>query len=176
MPNETFNTVEGQQIQREMLLALLNVGTYASPTWAAIGSTVTDSAMSYDWGEETNQDILGVTRTTLKKPTVTQDFDGVRLYKGDAAYEQIWVQGVKNQDPAALSDRDMLIVHLYAGVSATPFAERYPSSAIHPNSIGGDGGGFIEMPFSATYGGVRETGTVAKDPETGAYTFTRDSE
>jgi hypothetical protein len=176
MPNATFNTVEGQQIQREMLLILLNVNTYASPTWAALGSTVTESSASYDWGEETSQDILGVTRTTLKKPTVTQDFDGVRLYEGDAAYEKIWVQGIQNQDPAALSNLDLLVIHLYAGVSATPFAERYPSSAIHPNSIGGDGGGFIEMPFSATYGGVRETGTVAKDSETGAYTFTRDSE
>lgn len=176
MPNTTFNTNEGQQIQREMLLALLNTDTYASPEWAALGSTVTDSTVSYDWGEETNQDILGVTRTTLKKPTVTQDFDGVKIYKGDAAYEMIWVEGIQNQNPSALCNLDLLIVHLYAGVSATPFAERYPSSAIRPTSIGGEGGGFIEMPFSATYGGERETGTVTKDASTGTYTFTKDSE
>lgn len=176
MPNATFNTTEGQQIQREMLLALLNTATYASPAWYPIGSTVTDSNMSYDWGEDTSQDILGVTRTTLKKPTITQDFDGVRIFEGDPAYEQIWVQGIQNQDPAALSNRDLLIVHLYAGVSSTPFAERYPSSAIRPTSLGGEGGGFIEMPFSATYGGEREIGTVTKDNETGQYTFTKDSE
>jgi hypothetical protein len=132
--------------------------------------------MSYDWGEDTSQDILGVTRTTLKKPTVTQDFDGVKIYEGDPAYARIWEQGIKNQDPSALCNLDLLIVHLYAGVSAPPFAERYPSSAIRPTSLGGEGGGFIEMPFSATYGGEREVGTVTKDAETGAYTFTKDSE
>jgi len=67
----------------------------------------------------------------------------------------------------------MLVVHLYAGTTATPFAERYPSSMVKPTSIGGEGGGFIEMPFDATYGGEREVGTATKDPDTGAITFTK---
>ena len=169
----TFNTAEGQTIAREQLICYLNTATYASPTWAAIGTRVEDSAIEYDWGEETSQDILGVTHSSMKKPTLTQSFDGVKLSQGDAAYEKVWVEGIQNQNPQALCNLDLLIVHFYAGTAATPFAERYPSSMVRPTSIGGEGGGNIEMPFEATYGGERETGTAAKDAETGAVTFTK---
>lgn len=173
MPTATFNTVESQEIPREMLLALLNTATYASPTWRPIGSTVTDGGMEFDWGEDKTQDILGVARTTLKKPTVSQSFSGVKLMEGDPAYEQIWVEGIQNQNPAALSNQDVMVVHLYAGASATPFAERYPKSAIRPTSIGGQGGGFVEMDLDLDYGGDREVGTAAKDSGTGEYSFTK---
>ena len=172
MPDPTFNTTAEQFIAREQLVAFLNTGTAQAPVWSPIGSTVTDGSMEYDWSEDTTQDILGVTRTTLKKPTVTQSFEGVQLYEGDPAHEMIWVQGVKNQNPAALCDLDLMVAHLYAGSGSTPFAERYPSSAIRPTSIGGEGGGFIEMPFDATYGGERTVGTVSRDTTTGAYSFT----
>lgn len=174
MPNDTtFNTTAGQTIAREQLICFLNVGTYATPEWAPIGTRVEDSSMEYDWGEETTQDILGVTHTSMKKPTVTQSFDGVRLSQGDKAYEQIWVEGIKNQNPQALTNKDLLVAHFYAGSSSAPFAERYPSSMVRPTSLGGDGGGDIEMPFEATYGGARETGTVTRDSSTGAVTFTK---
>ena len=172
-PTPTFNTTSGQTIAREQLICYLNTGTTQSPTWSAIGTRVEDSSMEYDWSEETSQDILGVTRSTMKKPTVTQSFDGVKLSEGDAAYEKIWVEGVKNQNPQALCALDLLVVHFYAGSASTPFAERYPSSMVRPTSIGGEGGGAIEMPFEATYGGERETGTASKDASTGAVTFTK---
>ena len=173
MPTSTFNTTPGQTIAREMLICYLNVGTYASPTWAPLGTYVEDSAMEYDWGEETTKDILGNTHTSMKKPTITQSFDGVKLTQGDEAYEQIWVDGVQNQNPQALCNRDLLIAHFYAGNSSTPFAERYPESMVKPTSLGGDGGGNIIMPFDATYGGEREVGTVTKNAETGAVTFAK---
>lgn len=169
----TFNTTEGQTIARELLICYLNVGTYASPTWAAIGTRVEDSTMDYDWSEQTSQDILGVTRSSMKKPTVTQSFDGVKLSQGDAAYEKIWEQGIKNQNPQALCALDLLVAHFYAGTANAPFAERYPQSMVRPTSIGGEGGGDIEMPFDATYGGERETGTVSKNAETGVVTFAK---
>lgn len=168
----TFNTVEGQTIAREQLICYLNTATYASPTWAAIGTRVEDSSMEYDWGEETSQDILGVTRSSMKKPTITQSFDGLKLSQGDDAYEKIWVEGVQNQNPQALTALDLLVVHFYAGTSAKPFAERYPSSMVRPTSLGGEGGGELEMPFEATYGGEREVGTAAKS-STGVVTFTK---
>lgn len=171
VPDPTFNTTAEQFIAREQLVAFLNTGSAQEPVWSPIGSTVTDGSMEYDWGEDTTQDILGVTRTTLKKPTVTQSFEGVKLYEGDAAYEMIWIKGIKEQNPAALCNLDLLIAHLYAGSGTTPFAERWPQSAIRPTSIGGEGGGFVEMPFDATYGGERSVGTVSRDSTTGAYSF-----
>lgn len=172
MPTATFNTAENQAIAREKLIAFLNTGTSSSPSWSPIGYTVGDSAMEYDWGEDTSQDILGVTRTVMKRPTITQSFDGMRLYAGDPAYEMIWTEGIKNQDPSALCNLDIMIVHLYAGTDSAPFAERYKQSSIRPTSIGGEGGGFIEMPFEATYGGERSVGTASKDAQTGAWSFT----
>ncbi len=173
MPNNTFNTAEGQTIAREQLICYLNTGTYASPTWSAIGTRVEDSSIEYDWSEQTGQDILGITHSSMKKPTVTQSFDGVKLSQGDVAYEKIWTEGIQNQNPQALCNLDILVAHFYAGSTASPFAERYPSSMVRPTSIGGEGGGDIEMPFEATYGGERETGTVSKNAETGAVTFTK---
>lgn len=175
MPTTTFNTTEGQTIAREQLICYLNTATYASPTWSAIGTRVEDSSMEYDWSEQTSQDILGVTHSSMKKPTITQGFDGVKLSQGDAAYEKIWTEGVQNQNPQALCNLDLLVVHFYAGTAATPFAERYPSSMIRPTSIGGEGGGDLEMPFEATYGGVREVGTASKDGTTGAISFSKAS-
>lgn len=168
----TFSTPDGQTIAREQLIVYLNVGTYATPEWAAIGTRVEDSSMEYDWSEESNQDILGVTHSSMKKPTITQSFDGVKLSSGDKAYEKIWLEGVKNQNPQALCNLDILVAHFYAGAANSPFGERYPSSMVRPTSLGGEGGGDIVMPFDATYGGVRETGTVTKGND-GAITFAK---
>jgi len=170
--NQTFNTPEGQTIARELLLLCLNTGTSSAPVWSAIGKRVEDSSAEYDWGENTSQDILGNTHSTMKKPVITESFDGVTLSQGDAAYEKIWTEGIKNQDPQALSNLDLLLVHLYAGTANTAaFAERYPSSMVRPTSLGGEGGGNIEMPLEATFGGQRTTGTAAKGTD-GAITFT----
>ena len=108
----------------------------------------------------------------MKKPVITQSFDGVALSQGDAAYEKVWTEGIKNQDPQALANLDLLLVHLYAGTANTAaFAERYPSSMVRPTSLGGEGGGNIEMPLEVTFGGERKTGTAAKGND-GAITFT----
>lgn len=170
--NNAFNTVSGETIARELLILYQNTGTYASPTWAAIGKRVEDSSVEYDWSDETIQDILGDVYTTMKKPVITQSFDGYKLDAGDAAVAADWVDAIKNHNPQALCNKDLLMVHYYSGTSTTPFAERYPSSAIKPTGLGGEGGGSLEMPFDVTFGGKREVGTVSKG-EGGAITFTQ---
>ena len=83
----------------------------------------------------------------------------------------VWTEGVKNQNPQALCALDLLIVHLYAGTANTAaFAERYPSSMVRPTSLGGEGGGNIEMPLEVTFGGQRTTGTASMS--NGVPTFT----
>lgn len=174
MPETTFNTETGQTIARENLVLYLNTGTEAAPVWSAIGKRVDDSSMDYDWGDDTAQDILGNTYTRLKKPTLTQSFDPVRLDAGDAAYLKVWNLAVHDQNPQALAAMDLLLVHLYAGTAASPFAERYPESAIKVTGLGGEGGGDINMPFEVTFGGMRDTGTVTKNAS-GVVTFTSDA-
>lgn len=171
MADLTFNTPSGQTIARELIIAYLNTGTTASPVWSPIGKRVEDSSTELDWDTDTIRDILGSTYTTMKKPTITQSFDPCDLDGGDAAQVKIWNLGVKDQDAQALAAQDMLIVHFYAGESATPFAERYASCAIEITGLGGEGGGNIGMPLNITYGGTRTTGTVTKNAETGAITF-----
>jgi hypothetical protein len=170
MADIEFNTTAGQTIARELLIAYINTGTSASPTWSPLGTRVEDSSAEYDWSEETIQDILGNTFTTMKKPTVTQSLDPCPLDSGEAALTYIWGLAVKDQDAQALSAQDMLICHYY---ESTSFAERYTSCAVRVTGLGGEGGGNIEMPIEVTYGGTRTVGTATNT--NGTVTFTTGS-
>jgi uncharacterized protein (DUF608 family) len=93
----------------------------------------------------------------------------------DEAQENIWNDGIRRQDAQAMSNKDMLIIHKYAGTANTAvFAERYSSCAVEINSLGGDGGGNLGMPITVTYGGVRTIGTVSVSD--GGFTFTPDDQ
>lgn len=173
MADIAFNTATDTTIKRELMIAYLNTGTTSTPVWSAIGKRVEESSAEYDWAEESKQDILGDTRTKLKKPVITQTFDPVELDSGDAAAVKIWNAAIKDQDYTALANMDMLIVHKYAGTAESPFAERYSACAIKPSSIGGEGGGTISMPFDVTYGGTRTKGTASVTG--GVVTFTPDT-
>ena len=174
MADLEFNTAPGQTVDRELLIAYLNTGTTSAPVWSPLGSRVTDSSMEYDWQEESNKDILGTTRTTMKKPIITQTFDPCDLDAGDAAVLKIWNLAVKEQNVSALTNQDMLIVHLYAGTKDTAaFAERYSACMVKPSRLGGEGGGFVGMPMDVTYGGTRTVGTAAVSA--GTVTFTADT-
>ena len=172
MADYEFNTTEGQTIDRALLIAYLNTGTSSSsPTWSPIGKRVEDSSQEFDWSEETKQDILGSTYTTMKKPVITQTFDPCELDAGDEAQKKIWNLAIVQQDNNALTNMDMLIVHLYAGTANTAvFAERYESCMIKPTGLGGEGGGSIGMPIDVTYGGKRTIGTASVSA--GTVTFT----
>lgn len=172
MADITFNTTAGQTIKRELLVAYLNTGSSGTPTWSPIGKRVTDSEQSFDWSEDSSQDILGNTWSTLKKPIITQDFDPYDLDGGDTAAVKIWNLAVKDQNYTALAAQDMLIVHLYAGTAdSAMFAERYSACSVLPSSLGGEGGGNLGMSLSVTYGGTRTTGTAAISSG-GVVTFT----
>ena len=174
MEDLEFNTTSGQTVDRELLIAYLNTGTTAAPVWSPLGTRVTDSSMEYDWQEESNKDILGTTRTTMKKPIITQTFDPCDLDAGDTAVVKIWNLAVREQNAAALANQDMLIVHLYAGTKDTAaFAERYSACMVKPSSLGGEGGGFVGIPLDVTYGGTRTVGTAAVSG--GTVTFTADT-
>lgn len=170
MPDTIFSTESGQTIAREKLIAYLNTGTNSAPVWSAIGKRVEESSAEYDWNRENSQDILGNAYSTMKKPVITQTFDPLPLEAGDAALEKLWNLAIKEQNAQSLAAQDMLIVHLYAG--ATAFAERYSACAIQVSSLGGSGGGSIEMPIEVTYGGIRTVGTATASD--GTVTFTPD--
>lgn len=166
----SFNTIAGQTIARELLIAYLNVATDSreeTPDWAPMGKRVEDSSQEFDWSDETIQDILGATYTTAKKPTITQTFDPLPLDAGDKAAAYIWQLAVYEQNAQALTNQDMLIVHFYTKDTGetNSFAERYNSCFVRPTGLGGEGGGNIDMPIEVTYGGTRTLGTVAKAGE-----------
>lgn len=162
MTDTAFNTTENQAIGREMLLLYLNTGTKDAPVWSPLGKRVEESSMEYDWQEESKTDIFGETFNSMKKPIVKQSFDPWELANGDAAQKKIWESAIRDQDAQALCNMDVLIVHAYAGTANTAvFAERYGSSMIKNNSLGGTGGGNIGMPIDVTFGGTRTVGTAA---------------
>ena len=162
MADLTFATPEGQTIVRELLIAYLNTGSKEAPTWSAIGKRVEDSSEEMDCGQENKQDILGNTFTTMKKPVISQTFDPIPLDAGDAAAVKMWNLAVKDHDAQALANQDMMIGHFYATSGEAKFAERYDSCAIAVTSIGGDGGGTLNIASEITYGGTRTLGTITK--------------
>lgn len=176
MPDLEFNTTEGQTIARELLIAYLNTGTAEGPVWSAFGKRVEDSDEEMDWSQESIQDILGNTWTTMKKPIITQSFDPIPLDAGDAAAVKLWNLGVKDQDAQSLANQDMLIGHFYATSGESNFAERwYSGCAISVTRIGGEGGGNLEISTDITYGGERTLGTIARGVG-GTITFTADED
>lgn len=166
MAEYAFKTPEGQTIAREQLLLYLNTGAKEAPVWSLIGHRVEDSSMELDWRKESYQDIVGATRSTMKKPIVTQTFEPWDLTNGDAAQKKVWDLAFVQQDAQALCNMDLLLEHRYAG-----FAERNDSSTIEVTGLGGAGGGNIGMPINVTFGGKRTIGTV-KSGTDGAVTFT----
>ena len=171
MADVTFNTPEGQTIDRELLIAYLNTGTSTQPVWSAIGKRVEDSSEEMDWGQESKQDILGNTFTTMKKPIISQTFDPIPLDAGDAAAVKMWNLAIKDHDAQALANQDMMIGHFYATSGEAKFAERYDSCAIAVTGIGGEGGGTLGITSEVTYGGNRTLGTVSRGSN-GAIEFT----
>lgn len=175
MADLTFNTTAGQTVGRDLLIACLNTGEFATPTWSPVGKRVEDSSIEFDWQTETKVDIFGNTYTNGKKATKTQTFDPCELDGSDAAQVKIWNLAIKDNDVNALLNQDMLIVHAYAGTEKTAvFAERYSACSVLPSSEGGEGGGSVGMPIDVTYGGTRTTGTASISG--GTITFTADED
>ncbi len=170
MADMTFNTPVGQVADRKLLILYLNTGTSTTPVWSPIGKRVEDSSMEFDYSEESKTDIFGNTYTTMKKPTISQSFEPCEIDSGDAAQVKIWNQSIKDQDVAAMTANDLLVVHAYAGTADTAvFAERYDSCMVKPASLGGSAN--VGMPIDVTFGGTRTTGTAAVSD--GTVTFTK---
>lgn len=169
MADLTFNTTAGAVVERRLLILYLNTGTGSeSPTWSPIGKRVEDSSMEYDWGEETKTDIFGKIYTTMKKPTITQTFDPCELDAGDTAQVKLWNMAIKDQNVAAMTNNDLLVVHHYAGTADTSvFAERYSACMVKPSGLGGSAS--VGMPIDVTFGGTRTAGTASV--EGGTVTF-----
>lgn len=173
MADITFITAENQTVGRNLLILYLNTGTKDMPEWNPIGKRVEDSSMELDWQRETKKDILNNTYSSMKDPIITQSFEPWELANGDKAQLSVWNKAIRDHDAQALSNMDMLVVHLYAGAKDAAFAERYESSAVETTGLGGAGGGSIGMPITVTFGGTRTKGTAKV--AAGVVTFTPDA-
>ena len=85
-----FNTAPGQTMDRKLYLCCGNYGTAEAPQWGKLGKRVEESAAEMDWGEESKQDILGDTYSTMKKPVISQTFDPCELDAGDPYQQKVW--------------------------------------------------------------------------------------
>lgn len=167
-----FTAEAGKTIARKQFLCCGNSGTYETPVWSKVGRRVEDSSAEMDWSEESKKGIYGDTFSTMKAPIVSQAFDPLEMEGGDDFLQRIWDLAVVDQDAAALCNQDMLLIHLYAeDEDGNAFAERYPASMVKPSSLGGEGGGSLNMPIDVTFGGQREVGTASVAAD-GTITFT----
>lgn len=164
MAGYKIDAVSGKSVAREKMIAYLNVGTSDAPVWSPMGRRTTSSSISMDYNEESNQDILGNTYNTMKKPIMSQSFDPWDLSGGDEAQEMIANLAIVEQDIQALTNMDMMIAHYWLASDDTVvkhFAERYSACMVKISELGGDGGANLGMSTDVTYGGDRTLGTVA---------------
>lgn len=162
-----------QAFDRDLMIAYLNVGETATPEWAPVGCRVESSNSEKDWQRESKKDIMGHTHNTMKKPITTQSFDPWPLAGNDKAQKLLWELAIAKEDAAKLSSMDVMVVHGYVKVDDKPFAERNDGSSIEVTSIGGDGGGTLNIACTVTYGGTRTVGTVTEAG--GKITFNADT-
>lgn len=167
-------TGDGVSATREMLVTYLNTGTADAPVWSAMGAKVTDSNIEYDWGLETNTDILGITYTKAKTAQMSQSFSGSEIVAGDNVMNHLVDLAIVQKDAAKLVNQDCLIVHTYLKNGEAAFAERYPASSVLPSTVGGEGGGTLVSDIDVTYGGTRSKGSATVSG--GTVTFTPEVE
>lgn len=160
MADYTFlNPDTDQALDRDLLIAYLNVGEKATPKWAPIGCRVESSNEERDWQRESKKDIMGHTHNSMKKPITTQSFDPWPLAGNDAAQKKLWELAIANEDATALSNMDIMVVHKYVTVGSAPFAVRNDACSVEVTSLGGEGGGSLDIAVTVTYGGTRTIGT-----------------
>lgn len=163
-----FNVADGIEIERKMLVLCANTGTYATPVWEILGVGVDDSAISYNPDMETTTDILGTTRTRIKKLEPTQNM-AMPLIGGSDFLVKVY-NDVRRRRMANLGNYDLLVIHGYVGAAATYEADRYPTSAVEPTSLGGDA--YIDQEITFHLGGTIEYGTVNAFATGSTITFT----
>lgn len=174
--SDTFTIVtagEGASAVREMMITYLNTSTTDDATWSAMGVKVAEGNIEYDWGVETKTDILGNVYTTAKNAQMKQTFSGSEIVAGDTVMNYLANLAIVQKNAAKLVNQDCLIVHIYLkNGEGAAFAERYPASAVIPNSLGGEGGAALVSDIDVTFGGKREVGT-ATVADDGTVTFAK---
>lgn len=171
----TIKGNNGEAVSRDLMVTYINTGTGEAPVWSAMGRTVEDSSVDYDYSQESKTDILGETHVTAKTPTTTQTFSGNNLLAGDAVLNHILDMTVVRRSVSEALNQDLLIAHLYlTDGEGNAFAERWKSSSVLLTTNGGAGGDMLASDIEVTYGGAREPGTVKKGVS-GALEFTADT-
>ncbi len=153
-----FNLSAGIKAERKLLLTCVNTGTSSAPAWEILGVGVEDSAVEYNFEEETKTDIIGKTSTTIAKPQRRQSFEPFTV-DGDSKLQVMLYNIIRKEEWAKLANMDMLLVHMYVGTAGSYEAERFAGSAIVPQSIGGSS--TLDMPIEVIFGGTHTLGTAA---------------
>jgi len=162
-----FNLASGLKAERKLLLTCVNVGTSATPEWEILGVGIEESAIEFNFEEETKTDILGRTSTTINKPQRRQSLDPYTLQDGSELQVKLY-NIIRHERWSELANMDMLLVHTYVGAAGAFEAERFTGSAINPQSLGGSG--TLDMPIEVIFGGEHTLGTAAVSG--GTVTFT----
>jgi hypothetical protein len=157
--------------ERKDMLCCWNTSETETPAWHPIGSGVETSDIALELETNTIVDILGETTTTMGKPKLTQEFDGLFIKGSDPISQKLYNLWLA-EDWGNLSGMDFLVIYGFAGTKDSEMdAVRYPSSAIVFSQLGGET--FNTFTFTVTFGGTKVTGTAAI--ASGVITFTETS-
>lgn len=175
-------TSAGEKQKRELLMLYVNVADFGSTysyaatsstaSWELEGAGVEDASHTYEFEEETKNDILGhsVTDVTALNESMDMDMD---IQKGNKLQFQL-IKFLEGNDWTKFSKFEVLKVRKYLddvdGSTDHYHAELHKDCTIRPSSEGGSG--VVGFPISIKFSGDKVLGTVTINASTGAPTFT----
>lgn len=151
-----FNLTAGQEAARNLFTVWLNIGTSIAKDWACVGAGVEDASMDVEIDKETTTDILGVTRTKINSIQRSMSFDSMTITGGDEILLKLH-NLLYAEDPTALSNLEVMVVHGYVGAAGSYEAELFPTSAVTPTSWGGTS--TVQVAVDIDFGGAKLKGT-----------------
>lgn len=159
-------TSAGEKQKRELLMTFVNVAAFganyhSTPTWELEGAGVEESTHSYEFEEETTNDILGHTETDVKALNETQEMD-MDIRKGNKLQFKL-IDILERRNFTEFSGFEILKVRKYLDEGSGFYhAELHKDCTIRPNSEGGSAGN-VTFPIRYAYSGDRTLGTVSFD-------------
>lgn len=173
-----YNLDAGTKARREGLITVVewdNGGQ--TPDREAIGAYAESSSIEFNVDKSKITDILGVVRSELRKTEPVQSLDTYYALAESALSEYLTDAILRNDLNKLEGMFTVYIIYTAMTVTSGYYAIRHQHCTITPDSIGGDGGSYVNTPLTIDFSNEITAGTVSSlvPSGTGAFTFTAET-
>lgn len=156
---EQFNLRDKQRAERKLLLTVVEWTEGNSIVRELLSAKIASSEISYNPDAETVTDVLGATRTFVKKTQPQQDLEGYSIFGGSKLGTKL--NDIRHRN--AISELKQFTVYVITAFVLTQHgyeAEKHVNCTIMYDSLGG--GSKLEFPITIYYSNDIDNGVVNK--------------